>query len=69
MGALHRDVDEVRATFDGGDAFTVETFDHEGESYYVLEVPAGTRRFAVDYYVDGEPVAPGAGEDREHVVP
>jgi hypothetical protein len=69
MGALHRDIDEVRATFDAGAAFAVETFDHEGEAYYVLEVPAGTRRFVVDYYVDGGPITPGAGEDREHVVP
>lgn len=69
LGALHRDIDGVRATFDSGDAFVVETFDHEGERYFVLEVPAGTSRFVVDYFVDGEPVAPPAQERREHVVP
>lgn len=69
MGALHREVDEVRVSLDGGDPFDADTFEHEGDAYYVLEIPPGTTTFTVDYLVEGEAVPPPAGKDREHVVP
>ncbi|HEX6148570.1 hypothetical protein [Nocardioides sp.] len=69
MGALHSEVDEVRASLDGGEGFEVDTFQHEGDTYYLLEVPPGTAVFTVDYLVDGRPVPPPADERREHVVP
>jgi hypothetical protein len=69
MGALHPDVDQVRVSFDGGDPFDADTFRHEGGTYYVLEVPAGTGEFTVDYLVDGEVLVPPGGESAEHVVP
>lgn len=69
MGALHRDVDGVRVSLEGGDPFDVDTFEHEGGTYYLLEVPSGTATFTLDYLVEGEAVPPPAGEAREHVVP
>jgi hypothetical protein len=69
MGALHPDVDQVQVSLDRGEAFDAETFEHEGDTYYVLEVPPDTETFTVDYLVDGEVVAPPPGERSEHVVP
>ncbi|HEX5860731.1 MAG TPA: hypothetical protein VFY58_02745 [Nocardioides sp.] len=69
LGALHPDVDQVRATLDGGEPFDAETFEHEGGTYFLLEVPPATATFTVDYLVDGEVVAPPPGERSEHVVP
>jgi hypothetical protein len=66
MAALHRDVDQVRASLGGSDPFEVETFEHEGGRYYVLEVPPDTATFTVEYLVDGEVVAPPSGESAEH---
>lgn len=68
MGALHPEVDEVRADFGGG-PFDVEKFDHEGADYFVLEVPPGTKTFTVDYLVDGRVLPPPAGERAAHVLP
>ncbi|MEO5661762.1 MAG: hypothetical protein ABIR39_00635 [Nocardioides sp.] len=68
MGALHPDVDEVRADLGQGPS-DVETFEHEGGTYYLLEVPPGTTTFIVDYLVDGQVLAPPSGESAEHVVP
>ena len=68
MGALHPDVDQVRVSLGGGRPFDADTFTHERGRYYVLEVPPGTAAFTVDYLVDGEVVAPPAGDGAEHVV-
>ena len=68
MGALHPDVDEVRTDFGQGPK-EVDTFEHDGASYYVLEVPASTTTFTVEYLVDGQVLAPPAGESAEHVLP
>ena len=68
MGALHPDVDEVRADL-GSEPFDVKTFEHEGTSYYLLEVPPGTTTFTVEYLVDGQVVTPPSGERAEHVLP
>lgn len=68
-GALHRDVDQVRVTLGGDEPFDAETFEHEGRTYYVVEVPPGAATFTVDYLVDGEVVEPPVGERAEHVVP
>jgi hypothetical protein len=67
-GALHPDIDQVRADL-GGEPFDVSTFEHEGGTYYVLEVPAGTATFTIEYLVDGQVVAPPPGEHAEHVLP
>jgi hypothetical protein len=69
MGALHPDVDQVRARFGDGKAFTVETFEHERGSYYTLEVPPGTSMFTIEYLVDGDVLLPPPGERAEHVLP
>jgi len=69
MGALHPDVDEVRVSLGGGEPFDADTFEHEGGTYYVLEVPPGTATFTVEYLVDGEVVPSPAGESVEHVMP
>ncbi|MFC5728623.1 MULTISPECIES: hypothetical protein [Nocardioides] len=69
MGALHPDVDQVRVTLAGGEPFDAKTFEHEGGTYYVLEVPPGISTFTVEYLVDGEVVEPLDGENDEHVVP
>lgn len=68
-GALHPDVDQVRVSLGRGAPFDAETFEHEGGTYYVLEVPPGTSTFRVDYLVDGEVVPAPAGESADHVVP
>lgn len=68
MGALHPDVDEVRAELGRGPG-DVEIFHHEGADYYVLEVSPGTTTFTVEYLVDGQVLAPPAGERAEHVLP
>lgn len=68
MGALHPEVDEVRADL-GGEPEDVETFEHEGGNYYLLEVPPGTTTFTIDYLVDGKVLDPPTGERAEHVVP
>ena len=69
MGALHPDVDQVRVSLGGGEAVEAETFEHEGGTYYVLEVPPDTATFTVDYLVDGKVVAPPSGASAEHDVP
>lgn len=69
MGALHPDVDQVRIALGGGDAFDADVFAHEGDSYYVLEVPPGTDSWTIDYLIDGQVVTPPAGDSREHGVP
>lgn len=69
MGALHPDVDQVRVTLGAEEPFDADTFQHEGGSYYVLEVPPGTATFTVDYLVDGEVLAPLPGEGAEHSQP
>jgi hypothetical protein len=68
-GALHPAVDEVRVSLGGDEPFDAETFEHEGGTYYAVEVPPGTATFVIDYLVDGEVVAPPPGESAEHVVP
>jgi hypothetical protein len=65
-GALHPDIDQVRVSLDGDAPFDAETFTHEGGTYFVLEVPPDTDTFTVDYLVDGEVVAPLAGETAQH---
>jgi hypothetical protein len=65
-GALHPDIDQVRVSLDGDSPFDAETFTHEGGTYFVLEVPPGTGTFTVDYVIDGEVVAPPAGETAQH---
>jgi hypothetical protein len=69
LGALHPDVDEVLVSLDQGEPFDAETFEHEGGTYFLLEVPPDTATFTVGYLVDGEVVGPPAGERSEHVVP
>jgi hypothetical protein len=69
MGALHPDVDQVRVSLDGREPFDVKTFEHEGGTYYVLEVPPGTGTFTVDYMVNGEVLKPLPGEHAEHTLP
>ena len=69
MGALHPDVDQVQVSLDGSDPFDAATFEHEGGTYYVLEVPPGTATFTVDYLIDGKVVEPPSGDDAEHEVP
>lgn len=68
MGALHPDVDEVRADL-RNESVDVETFEHEGGRYYLLEVPPGTTTFTVEYLVDGQVLVPPSGERAEHVLP
>ncbi|HET7196056.1 MAG TPA: hypothetical protein VFI99_13815 [Nocardioides sp.] len=68
MGALHPDVDQVRVTLAGGQPFDAKTFEHEGGTYYVLEVPPGTARFTVDYLVNGQVLNPLPGESAEHTL-
>ncbi len=68
MGALHPDVDEVRADLGQGPK-DVETFEHEGGTYYVLEVSPGTATVTIEYLVDGRVLVPPSGERAEHVVP
>jgi hypothetical protein len=68
MGELHPDVDEVRADL-GSESVDVETFEHEGGRYYLLEVPPGTTTFTVEYVVDGQVLAAPSGERAEHVLP
>jgi hypothetical protein len=65
-GALHPDVDEVRVSFGDSEPFAAETFEHEGGTYYAVEVPSGTATFVIDYLVDGEVVVPPAGETAQH---
>lgn len=67
VGALHPDVDQVRASL-GDEPFDVDTFQHEGGNYFVLEVPSDTASFKVEYLVDGTTVTPPVGESAEHVV-
>jgi len=69
MGALHPEVDEVRATIGAGEPFAVDTFVHEGGTYYVLEVPPGTTTFTVDYLVEGDLVPVPDGESALHTLP
>lgn len=69
MGALHRDIDQVRVSLGSGEPFDAVTFRHEGGTYFVLEVPPGTATFTVAYLVDGEVVEPPRGEDVEHAMP
>ena len=69
LGALHPDVDQVRVALDQGAPFDADTFEHEGGTYYLVEVPPGTATFTLDYLVDGEVVEPPSGERSEHVVP
>ena len=69
MGALHPDVDQVRVTLGAEEPFDADTFQHEGGTYYVLEVPPGTTTFSVDYLVDGEVLEPLPGESAEHSLP
>lgn len=69
VGALHPDIDQVRASLGGEAPFDVATFGHEGATYYVLEVPPGTAGFRVDYLIGGELVEPPDGESADHVVP
>ena len=68
MGALHPDVDEVRVDLGHGPE-DVDTFEHEGGTYYLLEVPPGTTTFTIDYLVDGQVLVPPSGESAEHVMP
>ena len=68
-GALHPDVDQVIVSLDGGDPFEADVFEHEGDNYYVLEVPPDTDTWTIDYLVDGQVVPPPPGDDREHNVP
>lgn len=67
-GALHPDVDEVRADVGHGPN-DVEIFEHEGANYYLLEVPPGTTTFTIEYLVDGQVLVPPSGERAEHVLP
>jgi hypothetical protein len=69
MGAFHPDVDQARVTLDGGQPFDVRTFEHEGRTYYVLEVPPDTSTFTIEYLVDGEVLEPLPGEHAVHTVP
>ncbi|WP_107772200.1 hypothetical protein [Nocardioides sediminis] len=69
VGALHPEVDQVRVAIGGDEPFEAKTFEHEGGTYYAVEVPAGTATFVVDYLVDGEVVVPPPGESAEHVMP
>lgn len=69
MGALHPDVDQVRVSLDGGEPFDAKTFEHEGHTYYVQEVPPDTATFTIDYVVDGEVLEPLPGESAEHTLP
>lgn len=69
LGALHPDIDQVRVSLGSGDPFDIETFKHEGGTYFVLEVPPGAATFTVTYLVDGEVVDPPSGEDAEHTMP
>ncbi len=69
MGALHPDIDHVRVSLGSGEPVDVETFEHEGGTYFVLELPPGTATFTVTYLVDGEVVEPPSGEDAEHTMP
>jgi len=68
MGALHPEIDQVRATLGGGESFDVETFEHEGHEFYLLEVPPDTAAFTVEYLIDGELVSPPPGETSEHTM-
>lgn len=67
MGALHPVVDEVRADLGQGPR-DIETFEHEGGSYFLLEVPPGTETFTIEYFVDGQVLAAPSGESTEHVM-
>lgn len=69
LGALHPEVDQVLVTLGDAEPVDAEIFQHEGGSYYVLEVPGEVSTFTVDYLIDGAVVAPPAGERTEHVVP
>ena len=69
LGALHPAVDEVQVSLDGAESFDAQTFEHEGDAYYVLEVPPGTDTFTLEYVDDGQVVEPPSGEHVEHVVP
>ena len=68
VGALHPDIDQVRVSLGTDEPFDTETFEHEGGTYYVLEVPPGTATFTVEYLVDGVVVPPPPGKSTEHVV-
>jgi hypothetical protein len=68
-GALHPDVDQVRVSLGGDDPFEADVFEHEGDNYYVLEVPPGTHTWTIDYLVDGQVLTAPAGDVREHVLP
>lgn len=69
MGALHPDVDQVRVSLDGGEPFDATTFEHEGRTYYVQEVPPDTATFTIDYVVDGEVLEPLPGEGAPNSLP
>lgn len=68
-GALHPDVDEVRVTLGDGGPFAADTFEHEGGTYFVQEVPADVATFTIEYVVDGRVVAPLPGESATHRAP
>lgn len=69
FGALHPEVDQVRVSLAGSEPFNVEPFEHEGGTYYLVEVPPGVAEFTIEYLVDGKVVEPLIGERSEHVVP
>jgi hypothetical protein len=68
MGALHPEVDQVQVSLDRGNPFDATTFEHEGRTYYVQEVPPDTATFTIDYVVDGEALEPLPGERAEHTL-
>lgn len=65
-GALHPDIDQVKVSLDGAAPFNADTFEHEGGTYFALEVPPGTATFTVDFMVDGQLVAPPDGDTNQH---
>lgn len=69
MGALHPAVDRVRVSLGASEPFDAETFEHEGRTYYVLEVPPATATFTIEYMIGGQLVIPPSGDSADHVVP
>lgn len=67
MGWLPTDTDAVATV--GGDPVEVTTLRHEGEDYFLLEVPAGAGSFTVEYAMDGVLVEPPPGETAVHTLP
>lgn len=65
-GALHTDIDEVKASFDNSEFVAIDTFKHEGSEYFALEIPSGTSTFTIEYLVDGQVLTPPTGETAQH---